>query len=235
MKIVPLRYKGIITKYFISDIGVVYNKKHKEMKPRFNPNGYMQACIRIDKKYVYPYIHRLVYESFTEMEIPKFMEINHINGKKWDNSLSNLTLVSRMDNIAHSWETGLAYAHNPYDQNCKEIMLDRKYKKKFIHKLCKTLAGHPELTYVDIANQFEVDVSIIYLIAKGKLWKDIADKYDIKGRSAKKREMYEERDKKIKQLRVEEGLKMKEIAEILGISFDAVARRIYLMRKGGML
>jgi hypothetical protein len=50
-------------------------------------------------------IHRLVAESFIAF-MPK-MEVNHINGDKDDNNVSNLEWVTRSQNIKHSYDIGL--------------------------------------------------------------------------------------------------------------------------------
>ena len=52
------------------------------------------------------YAHRLVLESFIG-NIPKDMQVNHINGIKQDNTLENLEIVTRSENIKHAFRTGL--------------------------------------------------------------------------------------------------------------------------------
>jgi biotin operon repressor len=54
----------------------------------------------------------------------------------------------------------------------------------------------------------------------------------LKQRFKKRAKKYKERDKIIFELR-SKGYTIQQIADELGISFDATARRIYLMRKDG--
>lgn len=49
-------------------------------------------------------IHRLVAETFLEIPEGKNMEVNHKDGDKWNNNVSNLEWVTQKENIAHSRE-----------------------------------------------------------------------------------------------------------------------------------
>lgn len=46
-------------------------------------------------------VHRLVYESF-KGEIPKDMEINHIDYDRLNNNIENLEVLSHADNVRYS-------------------------------------------------------------------------------------------------------------------------------------
>lgn len=49
-------------------------------------------------------IHRLVAETFLEIPEGKNMEVNHKDGNKWNNDVSNLEWVTQNENITHSRE-----------------------------------------------------------------------------------------------------------------------------------
>ncbi len=51
------------------------------------------------------YIHRLVAQAFKG--IPRGEEVNHLNGDKLDNRLSNLEVCDHKRNVAHAWENDL--------------------------------------------------------------------------------------------------------------------------------
>ena len=103
--------------YFVTPQGEVWSTKMKTPKKlsNFNLNkknnyqvvggsfGYTSTgTIKIRE-----YVHRLVAETF----IPNphnLAQVNHINGDKTDNSVSNLEWMSHADNLTHAHKTGLS-------------------------------------------------------------------------------------------------------------------------------
>jgi hypothetical protein len=228
MKFKRFKYNGKKTDYHISNDGVFMGKHGKIMKPRYTPNGYMQACLRVDKKYIYLYVHRCVYETFVG-SIPNGYTINHIDGDKCNNHVDNLEIMTRLDNNRHAWEHGLAYSHNPHAGSCIEERLEKIYSLDTIKLICKKLED-PILTYQDIAKEYDVPVALVARIASGHLWKNISSKFDIKNRLAKRRKIFEERDKLIRDM-LAKGITCVDIAKALNMSPYAVYRRKYLMNK----
>lgn len=111
-------------------------------------NGYLQ-CTLYRKRF---YIHRLVYESWVG-SIPKGYDIDHINGIKSDNRVSNLRAVSRSENLKHNYELGFKgsnYIHSFSDKDREFIKRDYSnglsikrlsskygYSRYFIHQVLK--------------------------------------------------------------------------------------------------
>lgn len=62
--------------------------------------------IRIQRNKIGWQAHRLVWEA-VHGPIPDGLQINHINGIKSDNRISNLEVVSASENAKHSYRTGL--------------------------------------------------------------------------------------------------------------------------------
>jgi len=97
--------------YAVSDRGRVKRTAHvgywakrppKPLAPRPKRDGYVtfHLCkdgIRKDRN-----AHRLVWEAFNGA-VPAGMEINHLNGNKGDNRLTNLEVCSRSHNLQHSF------------------------------------------------------------------------------------------------------------------------------------
>ena len=93
--------------YFVSDDGSVYNSKMRKHKPHIHPvTGYSQQILRKDGKQYMRYTHRLVAEAF----IPnpeRLREVNHKDGNKQNNAVSNLEWTNRRQNMIHAYSTGL--------------------------------------------------------------------------------------------------------------------------------
>ena len=89
----------ISKEYEITAIGQVLF----EMKDIVARGGqYPTVCIKGKQHYV----HRLVAEKFLDNP-NNFREVNHIDGRKHNNDVSNLEWVSSSDNTKHGWDTGL--------------------------------------------------------------------------------------------------------------------------------
>lgn len=113
--------------YYITNEGTVFttrcsNKYHNDgklriLKPKLHKRGYVYVGIYVgdvgDSIRVWKRVHRIVYETYVGT-IPANEEIDHINGIKSDNRLSNLQLVSRSENMKRMWrrKQELQYANN---------------------------------------------------------------------------------------------------------------------------
>lgn len=93
-------------RYSISKDGVVSDTLKGREKPIFIRNGY--KCVRINdgQKDRNEYVHRLLGEAF--IPNPQSLPcINHIDGNKLNNSLSNLEWCTYTDNLNHAYSNGL--------------------------------------------------------------------------------------------------------------------------------
>lgn len=101
--------------YFISTEGDVYSKciysgnpkgLLRKLKPAKIPQGYLFVCLCKNKEQYNKRINRLVAEAFIPNPENK-PEVNHKNGIKTDNRVSNLEWNSRSENMLHAYRTGL--------------------------------------------------------------------------------------------------------------------------------
>lgn len=84
------------TIYMVSTWGRVKNSKtNKIMKGKITSAGYREYCLTIDKKKMTVRAHRIVYEVWKGGELDI---INHIDGNKLNNHISNLENVSSFEN-----------------------------------------------------------------------------------------------------------------------------------------
>lgn len=93
--------------YIISDSGKIVNTKTGRVLKQFlNPKGYSQIQLSTNGLSKTISIHRCVWETYKSV-IPKGLEINHIDGVKTNNNISNLELVTHAENVQKAVETGL--------------------------------------------------------------------------------------------------------------------------------
>jgi hypothetical protein len=103
---------GYIGRYSAGSDGRVYAHPNKSrsrgrwMKPRTDNNGYTYVTLFKDGIRKYPKVHRVVLESFSGGRVDP-LQVNHKNGVKGDNRLSNLEWVTASENRKHAFRTGL--------------------------------------------------------------------------------------------------------------------------------
>ena len=96
--------------YEVSDLGHVRNKNTQHMKTTWHDNdGYLKVTLmKFDngKKSYRKTVHRLVAEAFMGGKHDT-LQVNHINGIKDDNRVTNLEWVTGSENVKHAYDTGL--------------------------------------------------------------------------------------------------------------------------------
>lgn len=98
---------GYIGIYQISSQGEIFSTYRKRfLKGWVESTGYHVVSLRKNGSRCNRTVHSLLAQVFipNPMELP---EVNHIDGDKLNNSLSNLEWISGVDNIRHAFTTGL--------------------------------------------------------------------------------------------------------------------------------
>lgn len=129
------------SKYQVSNLGNVKSKDrytkakddeiiHRKeflLKGFINKKGYKQVTLYDDNgKPKTMRVHKLVALAFIENK-NNLPQINHIDGNKLNNEVSNLEWISNYDNMQHAIKNGL---------------IDQELRKENMSKLGKSLKGH---------------------------------------------------------------------------------------------
>lgn len=98
-----------LSRYRIRDDGSVYSMyEAKLIAPATTHDGYLSVSLTLDStdKPTSFLVHRLVGEAFINKEESRSF-INHIDGNKKNNGVSNLEWCTHIENIHHAYATGL--------------------------------------------------------------------------------------------------------------------------------
>lgn len=198
-------WEGKETYYAIGEYGTVYNlKKGTILVPRKTKRGYLRINLRINKKPISFFVHRLV--ALTYIPNPENKpQVNHIDGVKTNNSVSNLEWVTNQENLEHAVRTGLRAAVN--------VDFDT------VHKICKILEDKI-LSNKDLAKYFGLPVSVIRGIREGRYYREISEKYNIQYKRHEK--LTEEDVRKICEMR-QAGCSNPEIAKATGVNVNTIS------------
>lgn len=168
-------YEGL---YKVSNLGKVISLKRKinngssyrlskdyVMKSYDNGWGYLRVCLRNNNKQKFYLIHRLIAEHF----IPNpnnFNVVNHIDGNKKNNKISNLEWCDHSHNNKHAFRTGLINSlkgekHPRSKLNEKQVIEIKK------------LLSEGLLTQREIAKKFNIHPNTINGIYKNQIWRHL--------------------------------------------------------------
>jgi len=132
----------------------------KILKGRVQKNGYMLHQFSIGNRSHWMSTHRIVWVTFRGA-IPRGLQINHKDGNKLNNKLSNLELVSASQNIKHAHENGLMPSQKGRNNPASKLTESQVTAiKRQLH-----LKNNQEL-----AQQFGVSHTNISLIRRGISW-----------------------------------------------------------------
>jgi len=134
------------------------------IKPFQDKRGYQQVQLWKNGKCKVIGIHRLLLQTF-KLTNNKKLEVNHKDGNKSNNLLSNLEWVTSKGNKKHAFETGLC------DHRRGEKLRNAKLKNKDINKIRNLYSNGT--TQKEIANKFKVGRSCINGIIHKRGWKHI--------------------------------------------------------------
>ena len=164
--------------YQVSNTGLVkskekfikgYGSRIKHQKERIlksvpNHSGYHRLTLRSNNKSFNASVHRLVAEAFIPNPLNK-TEVNHIDGDKSNNCVSNLEWTTPSENQKHSYKTGLhsqTGSRNGFSKINESIVSD-----------IRKMYDSGNISCTAIAHRYKLSVPTVSMIVNRKTWKHV--------------------------------------------------------------
>ena len=153
--------------YTITDEGKVYSDNTGRMKTRNRAGTEYQIInfMTVDGKKKCFRLHRLVMMAFEPIDHPEEWEVNHIDGNKKNNNLSNLEWCTSQENQRHAYRMGLQKSQKGKSKPIRRLKED---EVKTILQL-----RDKGYSYNKIARKVNTSPSNVAKIVKGKTWSNI--------------------------------------------------------------
>lgn len=151
---------GILDKYEVSDTGVIRNiKTGREIKQFLGKDGYFRTQIAGKTRLV----HRLVAEAFIPTECEKPF-VNHKDGDKSNNKVTNLEWCTRSENMIHAYQMGLKNSSGVKNGRCKLTENDVNFIRE------NYIAGDKSFGAKALAKRFGVAQQTICAVVNKQNW-----------------------------------------------------------------
>lgn len=147
--------------YFkVSNLGRIYSKRSSKILAQvISKSGYSTVPTRIGGRKglaICMRVHRVVAEAFLENPHKK-PQVNHIDGIKSNNCLTNLEWVTEKENVRHAFDTGLNVAKKGSERSNSKLTEEAvRYCRENYKPRCK------EHGLMALSRKFGVDKRRIY-------------------------------------------------------------------------
>lgn len=154
----------ILTYYWVDpDAGLVYGTRGVPIGS-LDSSGYLQIDAR-NRGLGMISAHRLIWEAVNG-PIPDGHEINHGDGVKTNNRITNLELVTHAENIQHAYRTGLK-------TNRGEKHPSRRLNNAAVREIRRDRAAG--VSALELAGRFGVTDKSIYNVLRRLTWSHVGD------------------------------------------------------------
>ena len=121
--------------YLVSNTGLVKSLhwgKEKLLKQVIRSENYQYYFVGLlkNKKRKYYAVHRLVAQAFIE-NTNNYTQVDHLDGNKLNNNVSNLEWVTPKENTNRAWKLGLSKYTNERKEKLRKIAIEKWEKGTF--------------------------------------------------------------------------------------------------------
>ena len=152
--------------YQVSSMGRVRNvRRGTVLKTHPDRAGYIKIGLSKNGRQTGKFVHRLVAEAFIDNPESK-TDVNHKNGIKGNNNLSNLEWNTRSENLLHAYRTGLLVVKHGEEASRSKFTEEQVSEIKILHE-----SG---ISQSSIARVLGVTQPTISYIVNGVNWREMS-------------------------------------------------------------
>lgn len=155
-------------KYQVSDNGRISSSKffgEVRLLSTYLDGRYTRVTLHLNGRHIKPLVHRLVMEAFVGPR-PDGYEVNHIDGNKLNNALSNLEYTTSSENMKHAFGLGLMKPARGEKHGQAKLTTDDVKKIRILHATGNS-------TYSELGKQFGVTLQQIRSVVMRVTWKHV--------------------------------------------------------------
>lgn len=162
--IVSKKYELKYNYYTLEDGNIYSEKSNRNLSKHLDKDGYEKVrLVSLDGRHTYS-VHRLILESFNPVDNMELLQVNHKDGNKRNNNLTNLEWTTCAENIRHACNNNLRHVQK--GENNNQAKLSENDVKEIIKLLLEK-----ELTQKEIGLKFNVTEDAIGAIKNKHNWK----------------------------------------------------------------
>ena len=177
-------------------------------------------------------MHLLVARAFIPNPDNK-PQVNHIDGNKKNNDISNLEWATAKENVIHAYRTGLHDNVAIGEQHGLNV-----YSTEQVKKVCQALEKN-EMTLSEISNSYKVNKSLIYDIRSKKYWRHISKDYNIDNYSVSEYNHLSDEQKQEMVLLIRKGYRQCDVLRYFDLETNkrnyALIKTTYMKIKNNMI